>query len=164
MGTWQDAIHRDGAKNSPATGYGCRNLVQGAIRRSQVDQTPDIRRSAASATNVLIMSPVHRFVVMLVACVVISAHLLAQTPQPFPRPGTPAPSSSTPASPAHAPCAGHLPVPPSREGTGTPAARPCRRRVPGCGRLVRVPAPPKSRPATQGARPPPPAARRGSTT
>ena len=46
------------------------------------------------------MSPVHRFVVMLVACVVISAHLLAQTPQPFPRPGTPAPSK--PAQPAPA--------------------------------------------------------------
>ena len=58
-------------------------------------------------------------------------------------PGTPAPSSSTPASRARAPCAGLLPVPPSRGGTGTRAARPCRRRVPGCGRLVRVPAPPQ---------------------
>jgi hypothetical protein len=43
---------------------------------------------------------VHRIVVVLVACVVISAHLLAQTPQPFPRPGTQAPPK--PAQPAPA--------------------------------------------------------------
>lgn len=43
MGTWQDAIHRDRAKNSPATVYGCRIHVQGAIQRPQVDQAPDTR-------------------------------------------------------------------------------------------------------------------------
>ena len=43
------------------------------------------------------MSSVHRFVVVLVACVVISAHLLAQTPQPFPRPGAQAPAKPQPA-------------------------------------------------------------------
>ena len=47
MGTWQDAIHREGAQNSPATDYVCRIYVQGAIRRPQADQAPDMRRSTA---------------------------------------------------------------------------------------------------------------------
>ena len=59
------------------------------------------------------MSSVHRIVVVLVACVVISAHLLAQTPQPFPRPGTQAPPK--PAQPAPA-------APPSTQPPATAPA------------------------------------------
>jgi hypothetical protein len=46
MRTWQDAIHREGAKNSPATIDGCRNHGQSAIRRLQADQAPDTQRGA----------------------------------------------------------------------------------------------------------------------
>jgi hypothetical protein len=73
--------------------------------------TTKARQRGTTRGNVSIMSRVGRHLAACLAAVLMSAHLLAQTPQPFPRPGntqqppkpaapTPPPSTATPAPPA----------------------------------------------------------------
>ena len=68
------------------------------------------------------MSSVHRTAVVLIACVLICVNVLAQTPQPFPRPGTqPPPKPTQPAPPSTQPPAT---TPPPAQTTPPRATQP----------------------------------------
>ena len=68
------------------------------------------------------MSSVHKTAVVLIACVLISVNVLAQTPQPFPRPGTqPPPKPAQPAPPSTQPPAT---TPPPAQTTPPRATQP----------------------------------------
>jgi hypothetical protein len=67
------------------------------------------------------MSGVHRYLVAFVAGILMSVHLTAQTPQPFPRPGT-TPAPSRPAQPTSPPSAQPPTAPPSQTPTAPPPA------------------------------------------
>ena len=71
------------------------------------------------------MSSVHRFAAVLVVCVLIGVNVLAQTPQPFPRPGTQPPPK--PAQPAPGPPPSTQPPPTTQtppRTTQPPATQP----------------------------------------
>ncbi len=68
------------------------------------------------------MSSVHKTAVVLIACVLIGVNVVAQTPQPFPRPGTqPPPKPTQPAPPSTQPPAT---TPPPAQTTPPRATQP----------------------------------------